>query len=144
MFQPLLHFITSFDFIIQRHRSMPIPLKMHVSLGSPSGRAPAVAGERVVVATICPLRRLRRHLSQRERLFVNPIITQIGRENKFSAEVFVPNNSPPRMQRELRVIVFYPCIEVSCIFHTTRMFNSYTFAIPRQQAIFAMVIARDT
>ena len=62
---------------------------MHVSLGSPLGRAPAVAGERVVVATICPLRRLRRHLSQRERLFANSIITQIGRENKFSAEIYV-------------------------------------------------------
>ena len=53
-----------------------MPLKMHVSLGSPLGRAPAVAGERVVVATICPLRRLRRHLSHRERLFVSPIISQ--------------------------------------------------------------------
>jgi len=71
------------------HRAKPIPLKMHVSLGSPLGRAPAVAGERVVVATICPLRRLRRHLSQRERLFVNPIIPQIDRENKFSAEIYV-------------------------------------------------------
>ena len=36
-----------------------------------------------------PLRRLRRHLSQRERLFVSSIITQIGRENKFSAENYV-------------------------------------------------------
>ena len=62
---------------------------MHVSLGSPLGRAPAVAGERVVVVTICPLRRLRRHLSQRERLYVTHIITQIGRENNLSAEVYV-------------------------------------------------------
>ena len=84
----------SFAFVLQRckqcwHRAKPIPLKMHASLGSPSGRAPEVAGERVVVATICPLRRLRRHLSQRERLFVSPIITQIGRENKFSADFYV-------------------------------------------------------
>ena len=62
---------------------------MHVSLGSPLGRAPAVAGERVVVATICPLRRLRRHLSQRERLFANSIITKIGRENNSSAEIYM-------------------------------------------------------
>ena len=80
-------FIASFAFVLQRckqrwHRAKPIPLKMHVSLGSPLGRAPAVAGERVVVATICPLRRLRRHLSQWERPFVSPIIPQIGRENK--------------------------------------------------------------
>ena len=32
--------------------------------------------------------------------FIIPIITQIGRENKFSAEVFVSANSPLRMQRE--------------------------------------------
>ena len=76
------------------------------------GRAPAIAGERVIVAIIRPLRRLRRHrlaaarsrsgsdttpwchsfpsrrfATQRERLFVNPIIPQIGRENKFSAEI---------------------------------------------------------
>ena len=104
--------------VIQRHRAKPIPLKMHVSLGSPLGRAPAVAGERVVVATICPLRRLRRHrlaaarsrsgsdttpwchsfpsrrfATQRERLLAIPIITQIGRENKFSAEIYIPANS---------------------------------------------------
>ena len=85
-------FIASIAFVLQRHRAKPIPLKMHVSLGSPLGRAPAVVGERVVVATICPLRRLRRHLSQRERLFANPIITQIGRENKFSAENYVSRN----------------------------------------------------
>ena len=81
--------IASFAFVLQRHRAKPIPLKMHVSLGSPLGRAPAVAGERVVVATICPLRRLRRHLPQRERLLVSPIITQIGRENKFSADFYM-------------------------------------------------------
>ena len=33
----------------------------------------------------------------------NLIITQIGRENKFSAEVFVPVISPLRMQREASV-----------------------------------------
>jgi hypothetical protein len=40
-----------------------------------------------ILATIYPLRRLRRHLSQRERLFVSPIISQIGRENNVSAEI---------------------------------------------------------
>ena len=54
----------------------------------------------MVFAPFCPLRRLRRHLSQRERLFLSPIITQIGRENKFSAEILVPVISPLRMQRE--------------------------------------------
>ena len=66
---------------------------------------PAIAGERaiygvkflrhlathyfslVVLAPFCPLRRLRRHLSQRERLLFSSIISQIGRENKFSAEI---------------------------------------------------------
>ena len=62
---------------------------MSASKGSPFGRAPAIAGERAIVAFIRPLRRLRRHLSQRERLFVSLIITQIGRENKFSAENYV-------------------------------------------------------
>ena len=45
-------------------------------------RAPAIAGERVLCAQLSPLRRLRRHLSRRERHFANLIITQIGRENK--------------------------------------------------------------
>ena len=36
-----------------------------------------------------PLRRLRRHLSQGERLFVSSIITQIGRENKSSADIYM-------------------------------------------------------
>ena len=39
------------------------------SKGSPSGRAPAIAGERVIFLLFCPLRRLRRHLSHRTRLF---------------------------------------------------------------------------
>ncbi len=38
--------------------------------------------------------------TSRERLFVLSTITQIGRENKFSAEIFMPANSPLRMQRE--------------------------------------------
>ena len=33
------------------------------------------------------------------RLFVSPIIAQIGRENKFSAEIFVLANSPLRITR---------------------------------------------
>ena len=73
---------------------------MSATLGSPFGRAPAIAGERVLCARLSPLRRLRRHLSQRERHFANLIITQIGRENKFSAEIFVSVISPLRMQRE--------------------------------------------
>ena len=48
-----------------------------------------------------------RHLPPGGRLFVSPIITQIGRENKFSAEVFVPNNSPLRMQREGLSVPFW-------------------------------------
>jgi len=44
------------------HRAKPIPLWMSATKGSPSGRAPAIAGERVIVAIIRPLRRLRRHL----------------------------------------------------------------------------------
>ena len=62
---------------------------MSASQGSPFGRAPAKRVRGDILATIYPLRRLRRHLSQRERLFVSPIISQIGRENKFSAENYV-------------------------------------------------------
>ena len=80
-------FIASFAFVLQRHRAKPIPLKMHASKGSPCGRAPAIAGERVLCVQLSPLRRLRRHLSQRARLFVSSIITQIGRENNHSAEI---------------------------------------------------------
>ena len=73
---------TSFAFVLQRLRAKPIPLKLRTSKGSLFGRAPAIAGERVLCAQLSPLRRLRRHLSQRARLFVSPIITQIGRESK--------------------------------------------------------------
>jgi len=38
-----------------------------------------------------------------EGFFATPIITQIGRENKLSADIFVPANSPLRMQRERSV-----------------------------------------
>ena len=48
----------------------------------PLGELPTESGERGIIATMCPLRRLRRHLSQWERLSVGSIITQIGRENK--------------------------------------------------------------
>ena len=82
-------FIASFAFVLQRHRAKPIPLKTHASKGSPCGRAPAIAGERVLCAQLSPLRRLRRHLSRRERLFVSPIITQICRENNISAEIYL-------------------------------------------------------
>ena len=86
-------FIASFAFVLQRCkqrrlRAKPIPLKIRASLGSPLGRAPAVAGERVVVATICPLRRIRRHLSQRERLFVSSIINK-SKEKTISLPKFV-------------------------------------------------------
>ena len=53
-----------------------------------SSRRSRVRGD--IIATICPLRRLRRHLSQKARLSIMSIITQIGRENKFSAEIHVP------------------------------------------------------
>ena len=107
-------FITGFAFVLQRLRAKPIPLKMHASKGSPCGRAPAIAGERVLCAQLSPLRRLRRHrlaaarsrsgsdttpwchslpsrrfATQRARLLVSPIITQIGRENNVSAENYV-------------------------------------------------------
>ena len=42
------------------------------------------------------------------RLLVSPIITQIGRENKLSAEIFVPIISPLRMQRERAGLVTCP------------------------------------
>ena len=123
-------FIASFAFVLQRckqrrHRAKPITLRLYVPNGSPFGRAPAIAGERVLCAQLSPLRRLRRHrlaaarsrsgsdttpwchsfpsrrfATQRARLLVSPIITQIGRENKFSAEIFVFVISPLRMQRE--------------------------------------------
>ena len=79
-----------------------IPLKMHASKGSPCGRAPAIAGERVLCAQLSPLRRLRRHLSQRARLFVSSIITQIGRENKFSAEILFVADSRGRLSLQNR------------------------------------------
>ena len=57
---------------------------LRLSLWESSRRSRVRGG---VIATICPLRRLHRHLSQRERLFANPIVTQIGRENNLSAEI---------------------------------------------------------
>ena len=95
-------FIASFAFVLQRCkrrrlRAKPIPLRLRAPKGSPFGRAPAIAGERVVVATICPLRRLRRHLSQRERLLASSIITQIGRGNNPFADFFVLAYSPLRI-----------------------------------------------
>ena len=39
------------------------------------------------------------------RLLVSPILTQIGRENKFSAEIFVPIISPLRMKSEASVFL---------------------------------------
>jgi len=59
----------------------------------------------MVLAPFCPLRRLRRHLSQRERLFVIPIIKQIGRESKFSAEISA-YNSPLRTTEKYRMDFF--------------------------------------
>ena len=90
-FHNSLHFafIASFAFVLQMLRAKPIPLKLCVSKGSPFGRAPAIAGERVYFVAIYPLRRLRRHLSHWERLFVTPIIAQTGRENNISAEFYV-------------------------------------------------------
>ena len=43
------------------------------------------------------------------RLFATPIITQIGRENKFSADVFVPAISPLRTT-EKKVSVLFSCL----------------------------------
>ncbi len=40
-------FIASFAFVLQMHKAKPVPLKMHEFKGSPFGRAPAIAGERV-------------------------------------------------------------------------------------------------
>ena len=62
----------------------------------PLGELPTESGERVIVAIVPPLRRLRRHLSPRARLFVSSIITQIGRGNNHSAEIFVFENPPLR------------------------------------------------
>jgi len=76
-------FVARFAFVLQMLWTMPILLKLRISKGSPSGRAPAIAGERVISSQFFPLRRLRRHLSQRARLF---IISQIGRENNISAD----------------------------------------------------------
>ena len=73
---------------------------------APCGRAPAIAGERVLCAQLSPLRRLRRHLSQRARLFVSSIITQIGRENKFSANLCAYQFSV-KNNRERRIFSFY-------------------------------------
>ena len=92
-------FIASFAFVLQRLWAKPIPLWLHSSKGSPSGRAPAIAGERVIVAIILPLRRLRRHLSQWERLFVSSIITQIGRGNNSSAEIYMCIRRRPAVSR---------------------------------------------
>ena len=69
---------------------------LRLSLWESSRRSRVRGG---VIATICPLRRLRRHLSQRARLLISPIITQIGRESKFSAEIlsvchFSAKNTP--------------------------------------------------
>ena len=110
-------FIASFAFVLQRHIGQsPCPLKMHASKGSPFGRAPAIAGERVLCVQFSPLRRFRRHLSQRERLFVSTIITQIGRENNISAEIYVSRTVEDAgpysfvnilMRRSLIRLIFY-------------------------------------
>ena len=56
-------FIAGFAFVLQRHRAKPIPLKMY---------------ERV------------HRLPPGGSFYATTIITQIGRENKFSAEIYVP------------------------------------------------------
>ena len=107
-------FIASFAIVLQRLWAKPIPLKMHVSLGSPLGRAPAVAGERVVVATIYPLRRLRRHLSQRERLSVSPIITKIGRKKQvLSLPKFCVRKFSVKDNREMKAALFFVAWEIA-------------------------------
>ena len=53
------------------------------------------------------------HLPPGGRLFLKPIITQIGRENNISAEIFVLVISPLRMRREapaLRCTDIFLCI----------------------------------
>ena len=76
---------------------------------------------------ICPLRRLRRHLSQRERLFVSLIITQIGRENNISAENYVSRTVEDAgpynlvnilMRRSVRTVFF--CFQISLLVSSIR------------------------
>ena len=89
-------FIASFAFVLQRLRAKPIPLKMNERIQ----RLPCVKGA-VALATEglypCYLGlfynpsvslRLPPPFTQ-GRLFVGSIISQIGKENKFSAGIFV-------------------------------------------------------
>ena len=107
-------FIASFAFVLPRHRARPIPLKMHERVQ----RLPCVKGAVVVAteglffATFLHLQSLRlafaRHLHlHKGGFFVSFIITQIGRGNNPSAEIFMLPNSPLRMQREAWAFFFF-------------------------------------
>ena len=98
-----LRFIASFAFVLQMLRAKPIPLRLHYPK-APSGRElPTKSGEGELVtkklvrtqshagsfhfATRATASACGWHLGGR--LFVNPIISQIGRENKFSADIYM-------------------------------------------------------
>jgi len=102
----LLSFIASFAFVLQRHRAKPIPLKMHERvqrLPCVKG-AVAVATEGLFFAAFLHLQSLRlafaRHLPlHKGGFYATTIITPIGREIKFSAEIlsvchFFAKNTP--------------------------------------------------
>ena len=91
-------FIASFAFVLQRHRAKHIPLKSNASKGSLREGAPDAVGwgraRYNEVSTNLKSRRLLPsrcacHLPLGGRLFVAPIMTQIGRENNISAENYV-------------------------------------------------------
>ena len=91
-------FIASFAFVLQMLRAKPIPLYCRAGVHS----------RRFFNLN----RSLRRE--QAPALRCNTIISQIGRENKFSAEIFAPVISPLRMQGE--GLGFYFCVRRTKIY----------------------------
>ena len=94
---------------------------LRLSLWESSRRSRVRGG---VIATICPLRRLRRHLSPRARLFVNPVITQIGRENNISAENYVCSFLFCVFQRAIRES---PLQNTNILMRTSLMSRAFLF-----------------
>ena len=86
------HLFVKFLFIVPFYRQFRLCItnasgKAHIPKEERAHPKALPLGERVLCAQLSPLRRLRRHLSRRERHFANLIITQIGRENNVPAEI---------------------------------------------------------
>ena len=99
-----LCFIASFAFVLQRQVASPVPCKDIRKKGSPLGRAPAVAGERVIKVDHLPSPSATPPPLPKGEAFSLVPFKQIGRKNYLSAEIFVSAVSPLRMQREPKIL----------------------------------------